>query len=482
MNFFYILNNSEHFVIYSHVDREANLIFALNHFLKIRKNIRKLCFIYSLDSEKPIAFEHTDIKLYKSPINFEPALLHHNKLKDRTADKLNNKLEFLKLYDDIVVSLEEIKLDAASKRKEVNINLAHGIQKSKEDYFKEYSNVSIDSFFYLKLFFKFIKKAINTTFNFEKFFSLYTIPCITSAWFGDTVSYSTAVLENVYYKDKNFYEATGNLANIEALKQDIEYCHYNKKNLSNLNDALTIIEEPVLFLDYIYNFYNFGEFWDVLQRLMYFPKKGNIELFGLSAHRVSDIASYFTGCGYNFPPKYISNNKQEQHNAIFFKKVYFSLINNTCRGSLNRWAAYEINNLFNPDNLSASEYKLYLVRGKMARGVYQEKEIIETFEKKYNFKILDGSETLEEQKHYFTNASFIIGAHSSLMKNIVWCKKNPTFIEMCPSSRTHMCFYGNAKELGFPAIILPFLCNEKEEIIITTEQKRSLYDLVELFL
>lgn len=493
MSFFTILIIPNLSIIYCHVKCLKKFKYHLDLYTKNNTAQKKITLIYSSESDK-IVYNSSTINLFYSKINFEPVLFKHNQKHSRLSHLKIDEAN-LEIYDTLVRYNFQNLVECANKiNRKANPIIEQGVQESKKLLSQKFcqntqeTDLTIQEFanFLLAVFHKDIPVVNYIKNNFLLYVTYYTFP-ITSILRNPT-NYNTVYLENVFYKNKNFFNTEGVKLSEEDLAvfaNDIEYAKFNKKDFNiNTGNCFTI-SEPVLFLDYIYNFYNFGEFWDIVQRLIFFEKIEPVELYTLINHRISDIKTYFDCVGFNFPGKYINNikwNDFSSENAVFFKKVYFSLINNTCRGALNRWAAYEMNKLYNFYTPSDEEYNLYLVRGKMARGILEEKDIIETFEKKYNFKILDGSETLEEQKHYFTNASFIIGAHSSLMKNIVWCKKNPVFVEMCPASRTHMCFYGNAKELGFPAIILPFLCNEKEEIIITAEQRKNLYSLIELFL
>ena len=97
---------------------------------------------------------------------------------------------------------------------------------------------------------------------------------------------------------------------------------------------------------------------------------------------------------------------------------------------------------------------------------------------KYNFIVLDGSESLENTMHFFTNAKIMLGAHGSLMKNMIWSKKNPILIELCPPTR-HDCFYGNATNLGFFTLFILTDTNKKEEIILNDKQKDTLFKLLD---
>jgi hypothetical protein len=72
-----------------------------------------------------------------------------------------------------------------------------------------------------------------------------------------------------------------------------------------------------------------------------------------------------------------------------------------------------------------------------------------------------------------------LGAHGSLMKNMIWAKKNPVLIELCPPTR-HDCFYGNAQGLCFFTLFILTDTNKKEEIILNDKQKGCLFKLLDI--
>jgi capsular polysaccharide biosynthesis protein len=119
-----------------------------------------------------------------------------------------------------------------------------------------------------------------------------------------------------------------------------------------------------------------------------------------------------------------------------------------------------------------------LARGAYGRSIINEQQIVNILKEKYNFIILNGTESLEVTINYFTNAKIMLGAHGSLMKNMIWSKKNPILIELCPPTR-HDCFYGNATSLGFTTFFILTNCGEKEEIVLNDEQIENLYKLLD---
>ncbi len=488
MNFFYLLNSPKKLLVYAHTTSMSSLIYAIKLFRQNKKNAvsQKLVVIYSSDQNDTIKEKFENVELYYSTLNFEPALLNHNKLKDRLANKVELKEKFNSLYDAICLTAEEVNEKLLSLNKKLNFNINQTIVKCKNDLFSTYTDIVVEDSATVDSLIKFIHDNIcnSSEFDFKTFFSCYAVPCMTGAWFGGKTIHQTVTFNNVYYRNKGFYNADGSFFDISEISQDIEYKDYNKTKLVIDTENAIQVSESVLFLDYIYDFYNFGEFWDIIKRLIYFNKEEPVELYGLSQNRILNIEKYFSAFKITYPPKYCRDYKYtdvltetNKGSTYFFKKLYITTINNSCRGEINPWSAFKMNELFNPHEVSEKGYNLYLTRGKEKRGIVNEEHIIQNL-LGLGFIILDGSETLDKQMYYFTNAKIIIGAHGSLMKNIVWCKKNPLFIELFPPTRSHLCFIGNAQQLGFKT--LPILCeaNENEEIILNDTQRKSLLELI----
>ena len=91
--------------------------------------------------------------------------------------------------------------------------------------------------------------------------------------------------------------------------------------------------------------------------------------------------------------------------------------------------------------------------------------------------VIDGTEKYEQMVHYWTNAVFVVGAHGSLFKNMIYCKKNPIFIELTPDR--HPCFYGNATHCNFGYFYINFKKDSKENIILSKEDLNMLIQLIE---
>ena len=85
----------------------------------------------------------------------------------------------------------------------------------------------------------------------------------------------------------------------------------------------------------------------------------------------------------------------------------------------------------NPDiDLNKSTKRLYLSRNKYWRRFTLNEDEFIPFLKDNNFKILDGTESQNEQIEHFRNAEIIIAASGSMLKNTIFCDKNPLVIEI----------------------------------------------------
>lgn len=487
MTFFTLLNNSSGLIVYVHATKNSELIHQINYYLHDKKTKNELSLIYSSD-EGQFHFDNKVINFYYSQVNFESALLAHNQLKDRFAFKFNLRQKFISLYEKISLSADQVNNKLLTLNKKLNVtNLNNAIQRCKNENFVSYSKLSNNNVDLTPLV-EFINSNINWSceFNFKEFFNIYSIP--KHHRLVDRACYKTVVFENVYYRNKGFYKKDGTFFDIKEISQDIEYKDYNKLPLKLDTENAIQVTEPVLFLDYIYDFYNFGEFWDIVKRLIFFDNQEKVEIFGLSQNRILNIKNYFSKFELTYPPKYCRDYKHtdvftetNKGSTIFFSKVLFSVIQNTARSTVDPWFAFEINNKFNASTLSNKKYNVYLSRGSMKRGVLNEEKLLNTLLQNFNFIVLDGSESLEEQQYYFTNANLIIGAHGSLMCNTIWCLSNPIFIELTPPLRcVQLSFFDDTSSIGIKSIIIPCDADEEERVIISDDNVNHLCELIRL--
>jgi len=281
----------------------------------------------------------------------------------------------------------------------------------------------------------------------------------------------TLTLHDVFYMNKQWYDKDKNPMSINEFQRDFEYSQF--KGSPDSSADIVHISEEVIFLDYIYGCYNFGEFWDVINRLIACDKKRPV--FYCARNRVTDFEYYFNELGY--PLKYVCETNKMYH----FDTIHISIIEGCYRGYYNRFDAYRFNMLLNKEPPIDTSYVLYLSRGSFGRSLHDEGDIIQSIQAIHPTIVITGAETHKQMLHYFTNAKLILGVHGSLMKNLIWCKKSPIFIELCPYTR-HGCFVGNSLNIGFQTFFFIVDCNDKEQITLSDKQKQGLFRLLEVCL
>jgi hypothetical protein len=323
---------------------------------------------------------------------------------------------------------------------------------------------------------------IDELFDFNEFINTYCIKPVNRLY--SIFKSSQIVLEDVYYINKSWFDKNRNPLDIDTINEDIEYKMIKDVRFNNKikdikqHDVFQTIDEEVMFLDYIYGFYNFGEFWDCLNRLMVYPQK-NMPLFHLSNNRITNINYFFEKLKYIYPTKY--QTQENNCKLYYFKKVNISILKGIYRGYYDNFIANKFNKIFNTNTPINKSYNIYLKRGKYGRSLHNEESILNVLKEKYNFIIIDGSESLHTIMYYFTNAKIIFGAHGSLMKNMIWCKQNPIFIELCPQTR-HACFQANSLNCNFTTFFFVCETNKKEEIILNCHRLAYIYNLLDLLL
>jgi len=487
MTFFYLLNIPKQFIVYVHAKTIKELDNCLNNYLQNKNNDNKLYLIYSCQEGRNNGFKHDLIHLTYSSVSFQETLDGHNNSKNKIKHHVKPKL--LKLYNNIGVTFTEVQntLEAIGNPLKNN-SIEQAILRCKT-ILSCPSNDHSSSVVQLNTFIKIVTDLfpVLNVFGFKEFLNNYRIPTHTRLF--DRSIYKTITFNNVYYRNKSFYNKDGSFFNVCPIQQDIEYKNYNKTKLNIDTESAIRIEEPVLFLDYIYDFYNFGEFWDVVKRLIFLENSNISNCYGLKDHRILNINYYFEKANILFPPKYCRDYKSldetretERGSTVFFKEITFSIIENTCRSSLDPWVAYTINKRYNTlASKHIEPFILYLSRGNMPRGFAQEEEFLSKVSYLNNFKIIDGKETFEEQQYFFTNAKVIIGVHGALQANFVWNKNLAVFVELAPIQRcAQLCHYGDAVDCGFESFIIPCAADEKEIINLTEDKLNNLVEFVKV--
>jgi len=326
-----------------------------------------------------------------------------------------------------------------------------------------------------------------TSKDLEKLLTTYKLPFCDNIWPGQ--KQTTLVFEDVFYINRRWFDAkTGNRIVNAIFDSDVEYCSYNeihensKKKYDSVDNMEVdqIVDHDVMYLDYIYGFYNFGEFWDCVKRLLQCPEKNKmLPLFHLSANRINEIEFYFRELGFAYPTDVVT--QENTHKLYHFKKkIFVSTMKNYCRGYYDLFFAYHFNKTFH--NLhtkkdDASAKKIYLKRGKHGRSMLNEERVVKILVEELGFEVVDGTETLYLTKTLFGNAILIVGCHGSLMKNIIWCQSNPILIDMSTRSDD---MYANAKFCGFQSLFIKCAYDDKEQVMFTDAQESAFVDLLRL--
>ena len=490
VNYYLLINSSRQEQILNHkFEKNINIEFIdidLSFTIEIL-NLKNIYFFRFFSFKN-----HIDLNLIKNLYS----QLNHPSKKYNDSHNINSIEYYLKLFNELV---DFIKLDKELISNDLkNFCLYKNIKVSKLNnintnlMYKSNHRETINLYeIYIKKIILFINEyeKINyldyLSYNIitkHKIFKTLNIPIITHNSF-----------ENVYYSKKGFYDINGSRIKNSILMEDFEYKQFidndkffvgNKLINNNLSEKIDIKnkniikfqDENILYLDYIYGFYNFGEFWDVIHRITSLDKSKKINLFHIGRNRVSNIKHFFNKNNITFPTtnqKLICN----LNNIYFFKKINFLIIKNICRGYLDNFLSFKFNSLYNKSKILDTNYSLYLKRGSFGREIKNENLLIEKLKNICkNLIVIDGSEPFEKMLNYWTNAIFIIGAHGSLFKNMIYCRKNPIFIELTPDR--HPCFYGNAKLIGLLYFYINLSKDNKENIILDPSNLNKLIELI----
>jgi len=449
-------------------------------------------FIHNIDINFDLFFELHKLRhnyFYKNKINNIDEIINlynlinipHDVLKDKypnLTNKLNNNKHTIQLCQNNINEVNNI----IDKIQQLNNNTANiTLISYLINNFKciETMDIYIDLKNKLK---EILNNFIpNNIFNFDVFNDSYIYNSSKNI-FCDNPN-KNICLENVYYINKSWFDINKKPFTIKEFELDLEYSgiknntYYKKfNNIDNIK-VFQNVNEEVMYLDYKHGFYNFGEFWDCLKRLMKARKK-NLKLFHVSGHRVNNINEYFNKLEFIYPSEY---QTQENNNKLyFFKKINISILReNTCRGEYNLMYSYNFNQIFNNTPMKEDSYNIYLKRGAYGRNMLNEKELIDILISKHNFIIIDGTQSHTEMLNYFSNAKIILGIHGSLFKNTIFCKKNPLIIELCPISR-HTCFVANSLGCKFQTIFTIIESDEKEQLVLSKEKSDYLINLIDI--
>jgi len=313
-------------------------------------------------------------------------------------------------------------------------------------------------------------------------------------------------LKNVFYYEKYFYDEVGQVLSIDFMNEDAEYYQtieehgwgapsYESIEVSEYKE--TDPNKQYFFLDYCYDFYNFGEFWDVMKRAIHYRNLNEVVdnecLIHKKFNKINEIEYYFEKLGFQYPSELTIASSQTE--PIHLHNVTFSIIKNAYRGCVDEMDKVMFQKYFCKDQEfdETKRYILYLKRGPHGRGIVQEEELIAFLREKtvelqeqgdndnVRVIVIDGSESLKEMIEYWMHCVFVIGCHGSLFKNMIFARRYPVCFELSPKTR-HPCFYDNAIKLNFPYFYVTCDSHEDETLDIDSERFQKLKILMEMFL
>lgn len=305
-----------------------------------------------------------------------------------------------------------------------------------------------------------IMNKIEFEHGYEEYFNMYMLDFIDDINTVKTEPYNLTNITDVIYQKKTFYDLNMNEICNKNLLEDYEISAFAQTTC----DKKLIkreIKNDVLYLDYTYNHYNFGEFIDVLKRLLYLKSSdfkkysiSKLDVLSLKRTDVKDIDFYFNKFDF------IENNHKILDWANVNQQLLLSnvFVNTTTkhigRNHITKMTCFLMNKKFNPFQPDPNlKYRIFLSRD----GVRRESVNKEYFYNQLSnrgFIFLNGSESLETLQKYFTNACVIVGEHGSLFQNIYFCKKSPFIIELSPIKfGSHMIFQQNSKNIGLTHLL-----------------------------
>lgn len=200
--------------------------------------------------------------------------------------------------------------------------------------------------------------------------------------------------------------------------------------------------------------YVWGELWDSIRPLNKINSL-NIDNPSLACSRftshVNQLPLHFKAFGYRSDN--IDHLLEIDKKKYFFRTLYYPSPTGMPAGIDDNSIDYLRHGYFsliNSDDYDNNDLSLYLSRGDSdhgKRGVTNEQEIID-YCKDNNIIVVTGKEGLIEHIQLFRRAKKILGPHGSLFRNIIFCKRSPSVLEICPENRQNKMQKGIGDALG----------------------------------
>lgn len=223
------------------------------------------------------------------------------------------------------------------------------------------------------------------------------------------------------------------------------------------------------------NTYEWGHFWDFTQqfRLLDNPQKSDIKILVPEFSEVQEIDLHYKNLNVGHLDKFkikipnLGHGSTSLSNKNLIKVpnlIYLPFCAPLSGISVNS-GKFIKEKYIKREPTKKHNTKLYLSIANSKRGVLNEQSLIPEL-KKEGFDILYGNEPLNLIIEKFNNAELIISGHSSILKNIAFCKENTKVIEFCPKNRLDVNFRNIGLTLGLKYKHIPVDANDNFSIRI----------------
>lgn len=208
-------------------------------------------------------------------------------------------------------------------------------------------------------------------------------------------------------------------------------------------------------INYVYghhyfNTYVFGHVWDNFQdfrKIEALDLQKSCLIMPKITNHVNNLDYHLDLFGYPKEKRLNIDLGKKSKNILHVPNLYYS--SPTCypSGVSKSGLDYLRSKYYRTCNENTEETKLYLKRPENKRSVINNNEI-EEYLSSIGFTIIDGTEGIKKHVSLFKKASFIVGAHGSLFRNIIFCNTDVVVYEFCPENRQDHNFEGIGQTMG----------------------------------
>jgi len=199
-----------------------------------------------------------------------------------------------------------------------------------------------------------------------------------------------------------------------------------------------------------FNAYVFGHLWDSFQDFRKIEalnlKKTCLIMPKITKH-VNNLDYHLNLFGYPKEKRLNIDLSEKLKNILYVPNLYYSSPTSYPSSVSKSGLDYLRSKYYKTYKGNAQKTKLYLKRPENKRSVINNNEI-EEYLSSIGFTIIDGTEGIKKHVSLFKKASFIVGAHGSLFRNIIFCNTDVVVYEFCPENRQDHNFEGIGKTMG----------------------------------